>query len=54
MNGTVSVVVGVLILGSGQLAFGIPSFLILLKLFKSWKRYGGDEGYKPPVPDLAK
>jgi MFS family permease len=37
-----------------QLAFGIPAFLILLKLFKSWKRYGGDDRYVPPVPNLAK
>jgi len=33
-----------------QLVFGIPSFIILLKLFKSWKRHGGDASYKPPLP----
>lgn len=33
-----------------QMAFAIPAFIILLKLFKSWKRYGGDENYKPPIP----
>ena len=32
-----------------QLCFGIPSFLILLKLYKSWKQHGGDANYKPPV-----
>ena len=34
-----------------QLAFGIPAFYLLLKFYQSWKRYGGDEAYVPPVLD---
>ena len=39
------------------LIFSIPAFLLLYKLYQSWKRYGGDESYVPPVlvhrPDPA-
>lgn len=31
------------------LIFSIPAFLLLFKLYQSWKRYGGDESYVPPV-----
>ena len=31
-----------------QIAFGLPAFLLLLKFYQSWKRYGGDESYVPP------
>ena len=30
-------------------AFGVPSFLFLLKLYWSWKRHGGDDAYVAPV-----
>lgn len=33
-----------------QLLFTIPAFVCVLLLFRSWKRYGGDEHYVPPVP----
>ncbi len=31
-----------------QLAFGIPAFILLLKMYRSWKRYGGDDTYVAP------
>ena len=33
-----------------QLLFTIPAFVCVLLLYRSWKRYGGDEHYVPPVP----
>ncbi len=33
-----------------QLILTVPSFICVTKLYKSWKRYGGDAGYTPPVP----
>ncbi len=35
-----------------QLLFAIPCFIFLLGLYKSWKRYGGDEAYVAPIPDV--
>ncbi len=29
--------------------FGVPSFLLLYMLYKSWKRHGGDDAYVAPV-----
>ena len=29
--------------------FGVPSFLLFLKLYQSWKRHGGDDAYLAPV-----
>ena len=29
--------------------FGIPSYLLLLKLYYSWKRHGGDDNYVAPM-----
>ena len=34
-----------------QLFFAIPAFIVLLKLYGSWKRHGGDNNYRPPIPD---
>jgi hypothetical protein len=31
------------------LAFGLPSYLLLFKLYQSWKRYGGDDAYVAPM-----
>ncbi|MGI4789851.1 MAG: MFS transporter [Janthinobacterium lividum] len=33
-----------------QLVFMIPSLFFLVKLYQSWKRYGGDASYVPPLP----
>ena len=33
-----------------QLIFTILSFVCLMKLYKSWKHYGGDTEYVPPIP----
>ncbi len=33
-----------------QMLFTIPAFVCVLLLYRSWKRYGGDEHYVPPVP----
>jgi hypothetical protein len=30
--------------------FSIPLLICSILLFKSWKQYGGDENYVPPVP----
>lgn len=39
-----------------QLCFAIPGCLLMILVFRSWKRYGGDEYYIPPIceppPDL--
>jgi MFS family permease len=34
-----------------QMAFSIPAFILLLKFYQSWKKYGGDENYVPPSLD---
>ena len=31
-----------------QLTFNIPAFLLLLKFYQSWKKYGGDKSYVAP------
>ena len=33
-----------------QLAFGVPSIILLFLLYRSWQRHGGDAAYVPPVP----
>jgi MFS family permease len=33
-----------------QILFTIPAFVCVLLLYRSWKRYGGDAHYVPPVP----
>lgn len=33
-----------------QLVFTIPATWLAWRLFQSWKAYGGDEGYEPPIP----
>lgn len=33
-----------------HLAFTVPALVCVLLLYRSWKRYGGDGGYVPPVP----
>jgi maltose/moltooligosaccharide transporter len=32
-----------------QLLFALPSFVLLLGLYRSWKRHGGDDAYVAPV-----
>jgi MFS family permease len=32
-----------------QFLFGVPSFWLLLKMYQSWKKLGGDQSYMPPV-----
>lgn len=34
-----------------QLCFAIPSFILLVLMFRSWKRYGGDAAYVPPIDE---
>jgi len=36
-----------------QFVFAVPSFLLLLKLYKSWKMHGGDDNYVAPVIEAA-
>lgn len=36
-----------------QLAFAIPSFFVLLRLYKTWKQHGGDDAYVAPRLELA-
>ena len=36
-----------------QFVFGLPSFLLLLKLYKSWKLHGGDDNYVAPMIEAA-
>ncbi len=36
-----------------QMCFAIPSLGFLLLLYRSWKRYGGDQGYQAPVAAAA-
>ena len=33
-----------------QMLFTIPAFVCVLLLYRSWKGYGGDDDYVPPVP----
>ena len=33
--------------------FAIPSFILFLKFYQSWKRCGGDDNYLPPCPDTV-
>ncbi len=33
-----------------QMLFTIPAFVCVLMLYRSWKSYGGDDDYVPPVP----
>ena len=33
-----------------QMVFTVPAFVCALLLYRSWKRYGGDADYVPPVP----
>lgn len=33
--------------------FNVPVVLLTWKLFQSWKRYGGDKSYVPPIPNLS-
>ena len=33
-----------------QILFTIPALICVLLLYRSWKRYGGDDNYTPPVP----
>ena len=33
-----------------QMLFTIPAFVCVLLLYRSWKSYGGDDDYVPPVP----
>jgi hypothetical protein len=41
-----------------QIAFSIPSLILLYLMFRSWTQYGGDELYVPPIdeppPDLER
>jgi MFS family permease len=32
--------------------FSIPALFFLFKLYQSWKRYGGDENYVPPIRNV--
>jgi hypothetical protein len=32
-----------------SIAFSIPSFILFLRLYLSWKKHGGDEAYIAPV-----
>jgi MFS family permease len=36
-----------------QFAFSLPTFYLLLKMYGSWKRYGGDAAYVPPSLEPA-
>jgi hypothetical protein len=38
-----------LFLPAWSLFFGIPSFLIFLGFYRSWKRHGGDDAYLAPL-----
>jgi len=33
-----------------QFAFSLPAMICMLHLYRSWKRYGGDKSYVPPIP----
>ncbi len=33
-----------------QMAFSLPAMICVLFLYRSWKHYGGDECYVPPIP----
>jgi hypothetical protein len=33
-----------------QLTFTIPALICVVFLYRSWKHYGGDTAYLPPVP----
>jgi MFS family permease len=35
-----------------SMSFGVPCLFLTFGLFRSWKRYGGDESYVPPVPGV--
>jgi MFS family permease len=34
-----------------QIAFSIPSLILLALVYRSWKRYGGDDLYVPPIDE---
>lgn len=33
--------------------FGLPCLICVILLYRSWKKYGGDEAYVPPIPDYG-
>ena len=33
-----------------HLAFSIPGVFLIVKMYRSWKKYGGDASYIPPLP----
>ncbi len=37
-----------------QLIFNIPATFLTYKLYRSWKHYGGDDSYVPPLPDFCR
>ncbi|MEI8339909.1 MAG: MFS transporter [Verrucomicrobiota bacterium] len=36
-----------------QFVCQLPVLILLIKLYQSWKRYGGDVSYKPPLPYMS-
>lgn len=36
-----------------QLVFMIPAVFLTFQLYRSWKRFGGDDAYVPPLPEAA-
>ena len=36
-----------------QFVFSVPVLAFLVLLYRSWRRFGGDEAYVPPLPDRA-
>jgi len=33
-----------------SMCFSVPSFILFLKFYQSWKRHGGDDSYVAPLP----
>ena len=36
-----------------QICFTVPAFVLLLALYRSWKKHGGDEAYEPPTLETS-
>jgi MFS family permease len=45
--------VGYCLMPLWQILFTTLALFFMIKLYRSWKRYGGDEAYVPPIPETS-